>query len=296
MIANASKTDAAAFLTATIFEPLGMRASGYGFTGQQQPDLATAYSGVGTFTRQDPISLDLASGAGALVSSALDMSAWNIALMNGSLLDSRSTDDLWTTGELDDGTPVPYAMGFVPATLAGHREVWHNGFTPGAGGYCYNALFPDDKLAIVVLSNGADFGSVPERIVTQVLELYDPAATAQIGAPMSAAGEDPAVTARAKDWLRQLQTGTVDLAYVDAPFARILTPDVLANIKAGLAGAGEPTDWVYLGAQRVAGAVISSYGIRLGGEPHTWSVGLTSDGKIAGSLMKETADASFRGE
>jgi hypothetical protein len=63
-------------------------------------------------------------------------------------------------------------MGFVVAKLDGHREVWHNGLAPGAGGYCYNALFPDDGLAIVVLSNGYDFSGRPERLVRQIFRQY----------------------------------------------------------------------------------------------------------------------------
>ncbi len=172
VIAKAGQTDEAVFFGANIFEPLAMRASGYGFTAQQQPGLATAYSGAGAFTEQKPVSLDLFAGAGGIVSSALDVCAWDIALMDGGLLGARSMDDLWTAGKLTNGTPVPYAMGFVPTTLAGHREVWHNGYTPGAGGYCYNAIFPDDKLAVVVLSNGSEFQSVPERVVAHVLEVY----------------------------------------------------------------------------------------------------------------------------
>jgi CubicO group peptidase (beta-lactamase class C family) len=281
----AGTTDVAEFFSANIFEPLAMRASDYGFTAQQQPDLAQPYTGTRTFTLQEPVSLDLAAGAGGIVSSALDVAAWDIALMNEVLLDPRSMSELWTPGKLTDGTLVPYAMGFVPTTLAGHREVWHNGLTPGAGGYCYNAIFPDDKLAVVVLSNGADFQAVPERIVTQVLAAYDPASAMRSAPPTPVPGEDPAVTARAKDWLHRLQTGTVDLSQVDDVFAQKLTPDFLAQIQAGLANAGAPTDWRYLGTQNVPGAVISTYRIRLGDEQRIWSIGLTPDGKIAGSLL-----------
>ena len=71
-------------------------------------------------------------------------------------------------------------MGFVPATIAGHREVWHNGLAPGSGGYCYNAIFPDDDLAVIVLSNaeehdpqgGPYFAPVPEAMVREVIDAY----------------------------------------------------------------------------------------------------------------------------
>jgi hypothetical protein len=80
-----------------------------------------------------------------------------------------------TNGRLPDGKPVEYAMGFVATSIGTHREVWHNGYAPFAGGYCFNAIFPDDSLAVVVLSNAPDqsFRGEPVTMVKQVLALYD---------------------------------------------------------------------------------------------------------------------------
>lgn len=289
IVAKAGGVSEAEFLQRNIFDPLKMNASGFGYVAQQRPGVATAYQGAAPFVAQSPIGLDLYSGAGAMISNAPDLAAWDIALMNGKLLDAGSMQALWTAGTLPSGAPVPYAMGFVPTALAGHREVWHNGLAPGAGGYCFNAIFPDDKLAVIVLSNGYDFDGVPERMVAGVLAAYDPAAAAQIAAsapPSPAPGEDPEVTARAKDWWHRLQTGTVDLARVDARFAHMLTPEFLAQVKASLAGQGTPTDWIYIGSTAVPGATVYRYWVRVGGVPHVWSVGLTPGGMIAGSQLQ----------
>ncbi len=162
----------ATWLRREIFAPLHMDASGAGYA--VQAGTATPYQGTGVFTKQFTLSLDLFYGAGDIVSSATDLARWDIALLQGRVLDAASMHDLWTAGQLADGTPVNYAMGFVPASLAGHREVWHNGLAPGAGGYCYNAIFPDDGLAVIVLSNGLNFAGEPERMVRSVLEAYFP--------------------------------------------------------------------------------------------------------------------------
>ncbi|HEX5409507.1 MAG TPA: serine hydrolase domain-containing protein, partial [Gemmatimonadaceae bacterium] len=114
--------------------------------------------------------------AGGIVSSATDLAQWDIALLQGRVLGPASMHELWTAGQLTDGTSVNYAMGFVPSSIAEHREVWHNGLAPGAGGYCYNAIFPDDGLAVIVLSNGLNFTGEPERMVRSVLEAYFPPA------------------------------------------------------------------------------------------------------------------------
>ncbi len=287
VVERASGTGEGPFLAANVFGPLGMHASGYGYAAQA--GTAVPYRGTAPFEPQQPISLDLFAGAGAAVSTATDMARWDVALMAGTLLDAASMRDLWTPGTAG-GKPVEYAMGFVPATVAGHRELWHNGLAPGAGGYCYNAIFPDDRLAVIVLSNGYDFRGVPERMVERVLALYDPSVAAQAAraaaAPTAAPGEDPAVTARAKDWWHRLATGTVDLAQVDPAFAQRLTPAFLANVRTALAAMGAPTGWVYVGSQSVPGATIYEYWILVDGTPHVWSIVLTPEGKIAGSRLQ----------
>jgi CubicO group peptidase (beta-lactamase class C family) len=291
ILEQADGIDEGAFLERNIFGPLKMSASGYG-NAAQRAAVATPYAGTTTpnapkptdFLVQDGVGLDIYAGAGAIVSTAPDLAKWDLALMRGTLLDAAATHALWSAGSLANGTPVNYAMGFVPATLAGHREVWHNGLAPGAGGYCYNAIFPDDGLAVIILSNGYDFRGVPERMVVRVLAAYDPKAGALLApatAPSPAPGEDPAVTARAKEWYHRLQTGTVDLTQATPAFAARLTPDLLAQIHAGMAGTSEPTDWIYLGARSANGVTISTYWIRIDGAVHTWSIGLTHDGKIA---------------
>ncbi len=287
VIAKASGLDEAAFLQRNVFGPLKMTATGYGYAAQERSGVAKPYEGRAPFRPQQPRSLDLFAGAGAIVSTAPDVAAWDVALMQRELLDAASMKELWTTGKLASGETLSYAMGFVPAMLAGHREVWHNGLAPGAGGYCYNAIFPDDNLAVVVLSNGYNFDASAERVVGQVLATYDQRVAAQLAAaaPPPVAAEDRAVTARAKDWFRRLQTGTVDLTQVDPAFARQLRPEFLALIRTDLADKGTPTGWIYQGSRQVPGATIYRYWIRLGGVPQVFSVALRSDGKIAGSQL-----------
>jgi hypothetical protein len=53
-----------------------------------------------------------------------------------------------------------------------------------------------------------------------------------------------------------------------------------------LASLGTPTGWTFTGSRTVPGVVIYSYRIHLAGVEHIWDVGLTPDGKIAGSQLK----------
>ncbi|HEX6964683.1 MAG TPA: serine hydrolase domain-containing protein [Gemmatimonadaceae bacterium] len=172
IVAKVSGMPYGLYLQRRIFTPAQMFTSGSGYVSQA--GTATPYQGKAPFRKEPSLSLDLFYGAGDVVSTASDLAKWDLALMNGTLLDDSSMRELWTAGTLSDGKPVNYAMGFVPTTLDGHREVWHNGLTPGAGGYCFNAIFPDDGLAVIVLSNGAYFSGKPERIARDVLEAYFP--------------------------------------------------------------------------------------------------------------------------
>jgi D-alanyl-D-alanine carboxypeptidase len=158
------------FLSKRFFVPLGMVGAGFGHAAQTRPGTALAYrKSAAPFEREDEISADLFSGAGAVYAGVNDMARWDAALLTGKVLTAEARADLFARGKLADGTPVDYGMGFVVAEINGHRELWHNGLAPGAGGYCYNALFPDVGLAIVVLSNGCDFNGRPERLVREIV-------------------------------------------------------------------------------------------------------------------------------
>jgi D-alanyl-D-alanine carboxypeptidase len=161
------------FLASAIFQPLRMDRTGNGFAAQAETATPYEWTDHG-FAAADPrLSLDLFYGAGSLVSTARDLARWNQALLTGQVLQAESLRELWAEATLPNGTSAGYAMGFVPATFGSHRELWHNGYTPHAGGYCFNAIFLDDGLAIAVLANASphSFRAIPENMVRDVLAL-----------------------------------------------------------------------------------------------------------------------------
>jgi len=67
----------------------------------------------------------------------------------------------------------------------------------------------------------------------------------------AAAAEDPAITARAKDWLHRLQTGDIDRTQLDAKMNALLTAD-MARQGASMFGAwGDPVAFTYVGKQTI---------------------------------------------
>ncbi len=170
IVAKVSGEPYGEFLDRSIFRPLRMGATASGELAYNRYLPAPGYNTVmQKFVPAPHISLDLFYGAGSIVSNVLDMAKWDTALLHGTLLSPASLKEMFSTGRLKGGEATGYGFGFVPATMDGHRFIWHNGLTPGAG-YCFNALFFDDDLAIVILSNGADFAPQPELMTRKIFE------------------------------------------------------------------------------------------------------------------------------
>ncbi len=271
------------FLRAQIFEPLHMTASDFGYAAQQSGAVAVGYVNGEAETR--PLSLDLYSGAGGAVSSVHDLALWDLALMRGALLSTSYLAQVW-----QDGIPVGrgterYTMGWVLVTVAGHRELWHNGLTPGAGGYCYNAIFPDDGLAVVILTNGFGATGLPERMAREVATAYGIGTPSQPAAlPTIPPGNVPAVDMLVRAFWNQLATGSVDRSKLTSEFSAALTPQLLARVQQGIALLGQLNSFTFSGKSATNGLRTYRYTLTFAsGAEHEWDVSITRDGKIAAS-------------
>ena len=277
----------AAFLKARIFDRLGMKNSGAGFSAQSRLPIATAYEGAAPYSEQVHYSLDLYTGAGSVVSTVRDLSKWDDALLHGRLLKPASWKLMSTVGALANGNPTNYGMGFIPDRLGGHREVWHNGLTPGAGGYGINALFPDDGLAIVVLSNGYNFSGQPERLVRSIFSAYYPDALPKPQTFVPAAGEDYAVTVRAKEWVHRLQTADIDRTQLTPEMSQALTATLVQQVAGEVGTLGAPLTFQFAGKQAGAGFTAYAYRVEFRAGVRRFIIAIDGAGKIGGRQMPE---------
>ncbi len=134
-----------------------------------------------------------------------DLLAWDISVMNRSLLKPASYAVMETDVKLKNGDSARYGLGVSLSVRDGHRVVAHGG---EVGGFvASNTVFPDDKIAIAVLTNqeaSPAAGSIARAISALLL------------APASGGTGDRAAAAKAesqaKDLLRDLQQGRVDRA------------------------------------------------------------------------------------
>jgi D-alanyl-D-alanine carboxypeptidase len=89
--------------------------------------------------------------AGELAMPAYDLAQWDISLMDRTLLAAASYDALYTPVKLRDGSDSHYSLGLSVRDLSGHLLLEHSGEVMGFTSDNY--VFPNDKVAIAVLTN-----------------------------------------------------------------------------------------------------------------------------------------------
>jgi D-alanyl-D-alanine carboxypeptidase len=106
--------------------------------------------------------------SGAFLSSVLDLAKWDAALYTDRILKQSVRDQMWSPVKLNNGASHPYGFGWQLDTVGGHRRVHHGGSLPGFRAAL--ARFVDDKLTVVVLTNGDNAN--PSAIALGVADLY----------------------------------------------------------------------------------------------------------------------------
>lgn len=152
IVERVSGVDFPDFLQKRIFEPLGMKNTGFPETyGSVIPNEATGYSRLpdGTYTMDELPANDY--GAGHLRSTVLDLMKWARAWWTGALVDRALARSLLSTGSLDDGTPITYAFGVGVAHQNGALVANHSGSEAAFSSAIRFA--PDARVAVAVLCN-----------------------------------------------------------------------------------------------------------------------------------------------
>lgn len=160
------------YVQRNIFEPLGMKDSGYDSFRAILPNRAAGYVRTPTgYSNAAYSDMSVPYAAGALYSTADDLVLWDQALAAGKLVSPAAYQAMWT----DQG--FGYGYGWIVGQQFGRRRVGHNGDI--AGFTSLITRFPDDKISVIVLSNvqaaprdaigdemAAVYLHVPERTAT----------------------------------------------------------------------------------------------------------------------------------
>jgi CubicO group peptidase (beta-lactamase class C family) len=165
-------------------------------------------------------------GSGGLAMTASDLAAWDISLMNRSLLASASYDALETPVKLADGTDTGYGLGVELRSVGPHRGIVHTGEETGFT--AYNEVFPADHESVSVLVN--EDATPASAVIARQIEGI------AFGIPPAASG-DPA-RARLAGLLGELAEGHIDTAALNANARFYFSPAVLADYRKSLSALG----------------------------------------------------------
>ncbi len=136
-----------------LFTPLGLTHMSYCDLRTVVPNRVSGYSriGSGASAKVERAVLwwpEMAHGAGALCGTVGDLVAWSRLLHGGKVLSPESYRTMTTVGQLNDGTPLRYAMGLVRGEVAGRPALYHTG---GIAGFTtWLAYLPDDSVHIAM--------------------------------------------------------------------------------------------------------------------------------------------------
>jgi hypothetical protein len=260
-----------------IFAPAGMTHSGFIQEEPRLPDAATGYQRgkKGKLDAAPPLHGPWAGAAGGIVSTVADMAKWDLAFFGGKIVSPQDVALATTAHHLPSGKSDGYGFGWFEDQKAGEPRIQHDGGTFGFSST--NQYFPKLHEFVIVLVNVS--GPDPDFIASQAFDALHPALAAAEEKP--AKGENPAITALARQWVHRIQTGDIDKSQLTAKFASHLTPQMVDQVKDNLAPFGVPTSFVYRGKSAVHGATEYDYSVGFKSARIKLSLAIDHNGKIA---------------
>ena len=235
------------FLQTRIFQPLGMR-SPFDYTSDKLPktDVSGYFThGIGPLRPATREAGAWLFGAGNLAMTAGDLAIWDQSLISQSLLRAASYREQQTDTMLTNGAGTQVGLGVNLARVLKRRTVFHLG--GGSGFSSANYIFPDDRVAVVVLSNGesrtawalANFIIRAVFAPTSLRETPEEVPRARPSPAMVAAANKPEV-ARAREMFEKLQKGELDRSILTENAKAYFSKQAIEDLATSLAPLGPP--------------------------------------------------------
>jgi D-alanyl-D-alanine carboxypeptidase len=169
--------------------------------------------------------------AGELAMPAEDLAKWDISIINQNLMKPASYREFETEVLLRNGLGTRYGLGVMVRSELGHRELSHGGEVSGFTSE--NLVFPDERVAVVVLTN-QDAADTSEAIATGI-------------APLLLASDDPATPqklAQARQIFEALQHGTIDRSLFTDNANFYFNEQALKDFASSLGPLGTPKEFI----------------------------------------------------
>jgi CubicO group peptidase (beta-lactamase class C family) len=205
--------------------------------------------------------------AGELAMTASDLARWDISVMNQTLLKPASYRAQQTSMILTDGRATGYGLGTYVGAYQGHRMLSHGGEVSGFS--TQNAIFPDDKMAVVVYANlfATDVQSV---IATQIEDLLFSATDA---------ATDRAV-AQTRAMFNALKQGKVDRSLLTSNLSAYFSDQALRDFASSIGTCGTVTEVRQTSYSLRGGMTYRGYRVHCGRSNYGVSTFVMPDGKL----------------
>jgi CubicO group peptidase (beta-lactamase class C family) len=187
-------------------------------------------------------------GAAELAMPAEDLAKWDISIINQSLLKPASYRDLETEVLLKNGLGTRYGLGVDVSSEFGHRSLSHSGEVSGFT--AENVVFPDERVAVVVLTN-QDAASAAQAIAKGISPLL--------------ASDDPATPeklAQARKIFRGLQSGMIDRSLFTSDANSYFNEQALQDFASSLEPLGDPEEFTQVSHNLRGGMLERVYRIK----------------------------------
>lgn len=216
--------------------------------------------------------------AGFLISNLDDLSRWDTALRNGTIVSAASYREMSTAFMTTKNGSADYGFGLFVDSMYGQPRIGHTG---GSQGFTTaDEYYPAQKLRVIAFTNSGDRSPEAGETITNILFAdLNPILAANALKP--ALGEDQAVTRTVQDAFGELQTGTGYSRFSSHLRDRFASTG--AKFASQLSPYGAATAEVYKGTRQVNGISWYDYVILFGpGVSIPFSVRIDKEGVVAG--------------
>ena len=219
------------FLAKRIFRPLGMT-SVIDMDKAVGPKFPQGYgrAALGPVRVETPAAPGWLYAAGELSMTPTDLAKWDIARINRVLLPADDWAEQERTVRLADGQDTNYGLGVYNRVSNGRRVISHGG--ESAGFLSSNNVYPEEKAAIVVMTNSWSSGAYGQ-IARGLADIILP--------PTATSAAASAQATRVRTVFTQLRTGALDRKLLTDNANYYFTPTVSADFQSSLAPLGAPT-------------------------------------------------------
>jgi len=212
--------------------------------------------------------------AGELAMTAEDLARWDISMIDETVLKPASYREMETETLLKNGVGTRYGLGVTVTSNNGHRTLEHGGEVLGF--VADNIVLPDDKMAVVVLTN-QDASSAASDIGKQVTALLLKAANPN----------DPKQDEVMRKVYDGLQQGKIDRALFTDNANAYFTEQALKDYATGLGPLGAPESFTQARSSLRGGMTERVYNVKYPGKTLSIVIYQMPDGKIEQYLVVE---------